>query len=487
MENQTEKEPENQNLPEPSAPEEEPRKSRRMGKGGKITLIVIIAVLIVFGISFMPLERWTNGHVKNFNLLSDILPDSLLPDADTVSTEQIDPELLKAENDAKSVASRYDAAGNPLYTDTIIAAAKPARQGNIVVIEDYTDGEVGLYHFKKALAAGRLARMTVVGDSYIEGDIFSQDLRAKLQTAYGGGGVGYVNMHSDFPGFRRSVKQGGDGWTEFAANKKCDHRYIGISEHYFKPKGTALSTYKGVDKLPHLSTWTRSQFLFVAPKSTTVMTKTTGDWVEHQVQGSDKVQAITVDGTTGEFDVKVTDPSLIGLGVWLDDSRGVSLDCMSNRGYSGVTLTQLDPAFCRQMAAFVDYDLIVLEFGINAMSAKQTNYTNYANRLVEIINHVRKCYPGADILLMGIGDRGQKSGGEVHSMKSCEYMVAAQRDAARRAHCLFWDTREAMGGQDAIVAYAKAGKANKDYIHLTHSGGEELATHMFNAMQQMLK
>ena len=120
------------------------------------------------------------------------------------------------------------------------------------------------------------------------------------------------------------------------------------------------------------------------------------------------------------------------------------------------------------MAKVINYDLIILEFGINAMTSSQTDYSLYSRKMVEVINHVRTCYPTADILVMGIGDRGEKRGSEVHSMKSAPYMVAAQRDAARKAHCLFWDTREAMGGNDAIVAWAKSGKANKDYIHMTH-------------------
>ena len=66
-------------------------------------------------------------------------------------------------------------------------------------------------------------------------------------------------------------------------------------------------------------------------------------------------------------------------------------------------------------------------------------------------------------------------------------MVDAQRQAARRAHCLFWDTRAAMGGDGAIVAWASDGRANKDYIHLTHKGGKELATYLFNALQNLLK
>ena len=120
-------------------------------------------------------------------------------------------------------------------------------------------------------------------------------------------------------------------------------------------------------------------------------------------------------------------------------------------------------------------------------TAQLPDYHIYSNRMVNVISHVRSCYPGADILLLGIGDRGEKHGTEIHSMKVAEAMVTAQRDAARRARCLFWDTREAMGGQDAIVEWTRSGLANKDYIHLTHKGGAVLADKLFNAMQQSLK
>ncbi len=65
-------------------------------------------------------------------------------------------------------------------------------------------------------------------------------------------------------------------------------------------------------------------------------------------------------------------------------------------------------------------------------------------------------------------------------------MVDAQRKAAREARCLFWDTREAMGGDDAIVEWTRKGYTNKDYIHLSHKGGKALSTPLFNAIKHNL-
>lgn len=471
----------------------------------RVVLILLIALVILTGISFLPLSKWTGGTVKDFNLLADIMNLSDTTECDsTVARDGIDPELAKLYeaggavpmdssmmNNAAGLSTSHGAYNDTVAPfidrDTVVQPVKNNKVGGIIAIEDYTTGNIGLLRFKAALKSGRLARVAVVGDSYIEGDILTQDLRASMQDAYGGEGVGYVNMQTEFPGFRRTVKQGGSGWKGYAANKKGGNdAYYGLSEQYFIPTGQATSTYAGVTA-NHLSSWSRSRFLFISPNDATVSVRTSNsEWIDHQVKGSDAVQSIHVTENTTEFDVRTSDTRLIGLGVWLDGTKGVSVDNMSSRGFSGVTLTNISSGLCRAMARDVNYDLIILEFGINAMSANQTNYKVYSNKMVEVINHVRTCYPNADILVMGIGDRGQRKGGAVHSMAAAPYMVSAQRDAARRAHCLFWDTREAMGGEDAVVKWSQQKLVNTDYIHLTHQGGAKLAELLFKAIRQQL-
>lgn len=492
--------------------EQEPTQNSSSGSNkpnptGKIALIILIAIFIVAGVSCLPLQKWTGGRIKDFNLLGDILPLSEDSTFIQQGADIVDPELLRIRRQSEAEASinqHADLYGmdkepeggwtpsdtvRPYFDpDTIVQQPKHNRVGNLVAIEDYTTGNRGLRALKSAIASGRLGRIAVVGDSYIEGDIFTQNLREQLQEAYGGEGVGYMSLYCDFPGFRRSVKQGGNGWHTFDPNKKAKNIYLGLAEHYYVPTGPATATYKGVTALKHVDSWSRSQFLFVAPNNTVISTKSgEGDWTDHQIEGSERVQCLTIEGSTDNFQLKTSDTSLIGLGVWLDGTNGIAVDCMSSRGFSGVTLLRVNAALCRAMAKVINYDLIILEFGINAMTSSQTDYSLYSRKMVEVINHVRTCYPAADILVMGIGDRGEKRGAEVHSMKSAPYMVEAQREAARKAHCLFWDTREAMGGNDAIVTWAKAGKANKDYIHMTHQGGAELATLLFNALRLELK
>ena len=61
-------------------------------------------------------------------------------------------------------------------------------------------------------------------------------------------------------------------------------------------------------------------------------------------------------------------------------------------------------------------------------------------------------------------------------------MVNAQRKAAADAGVHFWDTRAAMGGENAIAEWRKRRLVNADYIHLNHDGGRELADRLFKAI-----
>ena len=142
---------------------------------------------------------------------------------------------------------------------------------------------------------------------------------------------------------------------------------------------------------------------------------------------------------TDRFEIETESPGIIGLGVWLEGNHGISVDCMSSRGFSGISLADIDESLTSKLSQYVPYDLIILEFGINAMSAKQKDYSVYGKRMDKVVQKIKKTYPSADILLMGVGDRGQKIGGEVHSMPTVE-------------------KRQVEGGSDPALCSARKGE-----------------------------
>ena len=457
-------------------------------KKGKPFIIVGSAIVMLIGLSLLPWSRWTNGFIKDFTLFQDLFG---IDWSSVSASEPIDPELTKALSAGvdDTPAPGDSSATTPRSPEHVVAPKHPRINGEMA-IEDYTANGQGLANLRRALAnrGERTARIAVIGDSYIEGDILTQDIRADLQDLYGGSGVGYMPVSSELTGFRTSVKQTCSGWTGHDIRKNADNRYKSLAGEYFTSSAGARSTFSGSARLPHQSSWNQTRFAFVSPKSGTVTLGNDGGQRTFSVSGNaDSVQVVSLPGSTGSASVSTDISGLQALGMYLDDGTGVAVDNMSLRGNSGISHRKINKKLATQMRkAGIDYDLIIVEYGINALSSTQKNYDGYRKLMQQTLGQLKACYPIADIIMMGIGDRGQKIGGQVLSVPTSQAMIDAQRDAARNAGVLFWDTREAMGGDNAVLTWRENGFINPDYIHLNAKGGKKLADIFVASLKKML-
>ncbi len=477
----------------------------------------------LFGLSCLPWSRWTDNRVKDFDLFGDLFPKlEEFVEAETMmdpelealmnrDDEEADNELsatpevpesmlyvgpLLPDEDLLAVRLNTDIADSTAIGEAaLVHVVEPASEAPVlpdgtIGVEYYSPGSA-FPNFARALEHARFrpVRIAVIGDSFIEGDILTQNLRDSLQLIYGGRGVGYVNMHSEMPGFRQSVNQsGGKGWKMTSIkDMRASDTLMTLAGEYGKAGESVVSTYRGSKFSPRTKAWSRTSFLFLAPAAGTVtITADDGQSASMDVVPSADPQMLTLDAETTSAKVTANVPGIVGLGTFLTDPAGVQLDCMSVRGYSGISHRHMNVPLAHAMSEYMPYDLIILEYGMNALSAAQTNYSTYEKALVATIERIRKAYPGADILMLGISDRGVKRGGVVQSMSTCLAMTEAQRRAAARTGIHFWDMRAAMGGQDAIVQWRKDKLVNADYIHLNHKGGAEMASRLLHAIQASL-
>ncbi len=324
----------------------------------------------------------------------------------------------------------------------------------------------------------------MIGDSYIEGDIFTQDIRRLLQEEYGGCGVGYMPMHSEFPGFRRSVSQSDRGWTAYDIRNRNNDSIRPLSGEYCVASDGATSTFTAPKN--NAGKWHVNRLLYIAPSGGSVSVKTDSTTETYPLEAGNSIHALEITGETGSASFTIHGNGVKVLGAWLEDDYGVGVDCMSLRGNSGVTHRTLSPSVAAEMNKYVPYDLIIVEYGLNALSAAQKNYSNYGQVMSKVIQRLKECFPSADILMLGVGDRGWKKGSSVSSMPTIEAIIAAQRKCAIENGIMFWDTRNAMGGENAIVDWRKRGLVNADYIHMNHKGGNELAKEFVNSLKMKL-
>lgn len=328
-----------------------------------------------------------------------------------------------------------------------------------------------------------------LGDSFIEGDILTSDLRAELQRRFGGCGVGFVPFASVSSAYNMSVSHKSTGWKFQNLNslKTSDRTKQTIVGQYCIPAEGAYASFRGVARHNGLlRRFSSVKILFVNTKNTSITVTLNGQQSHlYKPTSSPSLQSIDLQGDITSVEVRVNNVAgFVGYGVVLSDSTGVRVDNYSVRGASGMMLTTINPTLTKEYGAQMPYDIIVLQYGLNVASHTVMSYTLYRNRMITAVNMLKEAFPSAKIIIMGIGDRCVMSAGRYVPMASIPNMIETQRDVARQTESLFWDTYTAMGGKGSIVKFvnSKPPLAARDYTHINFNGGRIVAHAFANSL-----
>ncbi len=356
-------------------------------------------------------------------------------------------------------------------------------------IEDYSAGHTGLKRFFDALARrhelGRPVRIAFMGDSFIEGDIVVADFREAMQQEFGGRGVGFVPIHSVAAQFRPTIHMKTEGWNMHTLIKEKEYPYT-LSGHLFSVKEEEASiAFRTADRYPSLVDPSTLKFIYERNEGTVMRLAVngSGDTIPVHLPPSGQVAQYIHKDTIREGWIGLTQAAgFRALGIALEDDYGVIVDNFSLRGNSGYLLGHFDPDYNRAFNELRPYDLIILQYGLNMVSEEVLQYGWYRQRMVEIIEHMKVCYPGSDLLMLGISDRGRLHDGEFETMPAVLAMLHAQRQMARLTGIPFWNMFGAMGGQNSMVRYVENNWASKGYTHLSFRGGREIARALMQAL-----
>lgn len=432
------------------------------------TLLVVVGLLALY---YLPSVSLKGTTLRKVDLLSDLRPDPVVEEVSDSDSIVLPPPV------------------KPVFIDTCKAG--------MTCIEDYADSlELGMGHFYEALenraSLGRPVRIAYFGDSFIEGDILTADLRALFQERFGGVGVGYVPVTSNVSGFRPTVKHTFSGWESHSITDSTGFRRSlqDISNHYFIPVPGASVTLTGSKNYAsQLDTCHTSSFYFFSPDSITLSVQVNGGEDREFLFPGDSVemQAATVEGRIGSvrWNVRQLGESARCFAATMDAAEGVQLDNFSTRGSSGQQLAGIPLATLKAYNRLRTYDLIVLQYGLNVASEKVMNYSYYTHEMEKVVAHLKNAFPEASILIVSIGDRESKTEtGELRTMPGVKNLVRFQQALAAQTHTAFWNMFEAMGGEGSMVEMvnSKPSMANYDYTHINFRGGKHLAKILFEAL-----
>ena len=330
----------------------------------------------------------------------------------------------------------------------------------------------------------------VFGDSFIEADIFTADLREMLQKRFGGCGVGFVTITSMTNGYRPTVRHTFEGWSSHAVTDSVyfDRRKQGISGHYFIPGKNAYVELRGQNKYASLLDTCREASIFFYTKDTVDFSVRVnrGEIQNHRFAPNGHLQELQIDGRIGSirWTINRADSTLF-YGMAMDGTEGIVVDNFSLRGSSGLSLRTIPADMLKEFNRQRPYDLIILQYGLNVATQRGYNYDSYQKGLVTAIEHLKKCFPQSGFLLLSVGDRDYKTDtGELRTMPGVKNLIRYQQNIAAESGIAFWNMFEAMGGDGSMakLVHAKPSMANYDYTHINFRGGKYLAGLLYETL-----
>lgn len=431
---------------------------------GRPFFLLLISVAILLLISLLPTDRLEDYGFKSVRLLSDITVEET-DDSTGIILAEI-PEIKEAEE-----------------------VCPPG----IFPIEDFSEGEqYGMMHFYHALNnrdnLDRPVRIAYFGDSFIEGDIFTADLRDMLQEEFGGCGAGYTDMAPPFAGFRRALPLQSWGWDTRNTLMKdsCERHRLGPTQRYAMPRSGASTDLKATNFLKNLNRFETSTLYLKSYYPVSVKARMNGDsTINFKSKGNGHIETLSCENDMKRIRWTVNgDSTVTCYGVAIEGKRGITLDNFSFRGSSGLSLGYMSQRQWSEWSKVRPYDLIVLHFGLNVAQKKGTNYEGYQQGLTSTIEKLKKAYPNTSFLIVGVSDREGKIKGELHTYPGVKALIQYQRLTAAQNKIAFWNLYEAMGGEGSIVAMTKTDPrgARTDYTHITREGGRTLAKILFDSM-----
>lgn len=341
-----------------------------------------------------------------------------------------------------------------------------------------------LKYFFNALknSKNKKVRIAHYGDSLIMGDLITSTLREKLQDNFSGVGVGYLPIVSDDYRMRRTIYQTSSNDWDYASfiTRNAEKLPYGINGTVAVPKYGSWVKYEVTLAYKSVRSFDIFKLFYNnADKSSTIQisfdngtTKKinleSGDDIKElsiNVKDSKKVELLFLSGRKPYF-----------YGVSLESSKGIYIDNFSMRGNSGVALLEINPKVIQECNNYLNYNLIILNYGANVSSPNKGIFTLYENKMITVIQEFQKIFPSTSFLLVSVADKTIKRGSQFITDPDVIMLLESQKRIAERTGIAFWNLWEAMGGNNSMNTWVNAAppQALKDYAHFTQEGADRV-------------
>lgn len=445
-------------------------------------LIFIFLVIITLGVVclFYPKDGVTIGKTEiRFPSMEDVLVGQSVP---TIEVKEVDSVELQHLNDLKDTLRQYK-------------AALTEQTGHFYLPnDDVTFFDKIFACMSQAKGNKEVVRVLHYGDSQIEMDRISGNLRTFFQSTFGGGGPGLVPVIQTIPSF--AVSQYASGaltlYASYGDGARCKGNYGLMAKCYRLAGGATFganaSQHRETDsRVKKFSNITLLYNDHVGNFSATLKDRK-GKYQETQQNGTAGIHTCHWLMDTVSTSIQITMQGSADIyGIMLDDGYGVAVDNIPLRGSSGNQFTMITDTLLRSCYQQANVGMIILQFGGNSVPSiyNQKSLDNYCRSIEKQFHRIKHCYPNATLLFIGPSDMSTRKGGQFDTYPMLPQLIDSLRTISLRNHAAYWDLYEVMGGQNSMVAWVQNGLAGPDYVHFTPAGARKVGKILVNNFATM--
>jgi hypothetical protein len=325
----------------------------------------------------------------------------------------------------------------------------------------------------RAPAGPHKVRFLLLGDSHIAADYIAKTSRAALQATFGDGGRGYVHgdQLADYGG-RRKERRG------FGRERMVD---VGEVEKRFGASGFVIEAQRAKASADFVVDGDAVAALYAERGRGDVALSADGRVLARtsltaSVADTLRFAAGLPRGAT-KLSVIAETAGLRYYGLSWERGPGLLLDAIGPVGADAHAYVRTEPTSFRTHVAALSPTLVMLMLGGNdALRVRkgEDDFAGVERDLVALVRRLREGAPGADCLLWGPMDAGDRAGGKIVPKTLIPETRDLLRRIARQEGCAFWDMLAYMGEQGAVVRWSQAKIMNADLIHPRAKAGELL-------------
>jgi len=351
--------------------------------------------------------------------------------------------------------------------------------------EDTTDTRIYLTAFYSALkqAGSHAIHVVHFGDSQIEEDRLTTQVRRALQRQYGGGGAGLLPLHQTIP--TRTV------WQRITMNgveqqiNQGPKRYLVYGPQSMRRKNSKYGPMGQVAIMDN-SLVAGSEDIVMEINAGGKSKYTDSYFNRVRVVQSGEVAVSIARATDRQGDVFILPDSSSSVtihlkgkgeifGISLEKDKGVMVDNIPMRGSSGAVFTSIGSNELQSYFQSTNTRLIIMQFGGNVMPYTTTRQqvAQYISKMQTQIQYIKYLAPESSIVFVGPSDMSERRDGQLQTYKMIPVMDRALQQMALEEEIGYFSLYRHMGGKGSMITWKEKGLAGGDYVHFTRKGADK--------------